>query len=187
MDQSLDTFVNSIVPDLIEELVGQVSRKLKKEYEYFNIEQQKEAKREAKIIANANHHIQNTAQNFTDEEALLSACFYNLQDDVLDTERRAARMYDRKRSICAKSIVHLKEEKEAISFTRAQEDADLLDTVIDTQQLLQRTILEHFGMSGGDDNGGPVAFDKLENRMARKNSRDISRQASKDDSEEKRR
>jgi hypothetical protein len=51
---------------------------LKKEYEYFNIEQQKEAKREKKIIDNANRHMQHTAQKFTDEKALLSAAFYNL-------------------------------------------------------------------------------------------------------------
>jgi hypothetical protein len=64
-------------------------------HQYFNIEQQKEEKREKKICKNASAHMQKTAQRFTDEEALLQACFYNLDDDVLESERRAARMYDR--------------------------------------------------------------------------------------------
>jgi len=187
MDKSLNHFVDHTVPEKIEELVGQVSRKLKKEYEYFNIEQQKEAKRETKIVLNANSHIQKTAQRFTDEEALLSACFHNLEDDVLDTERRAARMYERKRNICTKSIVELRtiirEEKEI----RQIEDADLLDTVIETQTLLQQTILEHFGMSKGTGSSGEkgqsgaIKFDKLQNRLDRIAARSESKDAAEEE------
>lgn len=181
MDKSLDNFVDHSVPDKIEELVGQVSRKLKKEYEYFNIEQQKEAKRETKIVMNANIHIQKTAQRFTDEEALLTACFYNLEDDVLDTERRTARMYERKKSICTKSILELRKVIQEENEIRQIEDADLLDTVIETQSLLQHTILEHFGMSKeeGDGSAGAagnvIKFEKLQNRLDKISARSESK------------
>ena len=170
MDRNLDIFVDKTVPDMIEELVGQVSRKLKKEYEYFSIEQQKEEKREKKICNNASSHMQTTAQRFTDEEALLSACFFNLEDDVMEAERRAARMYELKHCVFVKDVINLKEAIDNIREIRGIEDNDLLDTVIETQQLLQQTILEHFGMSEKQEGG--IKFDKLENRLARKNSRE---------------
>jgi hypothetical protein len=59
---------------------------------------------------------------------------------------------------------------------RAVEDADLLDTVIETQQLLQQTVLMHFGASSENDNlPEPPKMDKLEQRMEIANSRRGSR------------
>ena len=84
------------VPAAIEAQSGEVSRQLKKEYETFDIEKQKERNREKKFILRANEHIQNSAQRDLDEAALLSACFYNLTDDVVEHERRAARMHNRR-------------------------------------------------------------------------------------------
>ena len=56
---------------------------------------------------------------------------------------------------------------------RAQEDADLLDTVIETQGLIQKTVLEHFGANseGNDGLPDPPRFDKLEQRLSRRGSR----------------
>ena len=88
-------FANT-VPAAIEAQSGEVSRQLKKEYETFDIEKQKERNREKKFILRANEHIQNSAQRDLDEAALLSACFYNLTDDVIEHERRAARMHNRR-------------------------------------------------------------------------------------------
>ena len=44
MDASLNEFVQKTVPNNVEALIGEISRKLKTEYEYFSIEQSKEAK-----------------------------------------------------------------------------------------------------------------------------------------------
>ena len=44
LDVSLNEFVQNTVPNNIEALIGEISRKLKTEYEYFSIEQSKEAK-----------------------------------------------------------------------------------------------------------------------------------------------
>ena len=116
MEKSLNTFVHSKVPSEIETLIGEISRKLKSEYEYFSIEQSKEEKREKKICRYASMHMQGTAQRFTDEEALLNACFYNLEDDVMDAERRAGRMYDRKRTKSTNEIIVLKEKLEKVRY-----------------------------------------------------------------------
>jgi hypothetical protein len=59
--------------------------------------------RESKFIQKASQHKQHTAQRFTDEDALLAACFYNLEEDIVTHERRAARMHLR-RSVC---VLHL--------------------------------------------------------------------------------
>jgi hypothetical protein len=56
--------------------------------------------REKKFIAKANNHIQNTAQKFTDEAALLKACFFNLEEDIVYHERRSSRMHLRRLGIC---------------------------------------------------------------------------------------
>jgi len=45
MEKELNIFVNEIVPANIERQSGEVSRRLKKQYEYFDIEKQKEMKR----------------------------------------------------------------------------------------------------------------------------------------------
>ena len=44
-EEDLDVFVNVIVPDAIDKQSGEISRQLKKAYETFDIESQKEAKR----------------------------------------------------------------------------------------------------------------------------------------------
>jgi hypothetical protein len=66
-------------------------------YIYINIclyiGQQKERIREQKFVNNASTHIQKIAQQFLDEEALTMSCFANLEDDVVQHERRAVRMH----------------------------------------------------------------------------------------------
>lgn len=44
----------------------------------------------------ASEHQQNTAQRFNDENALMAACFYTLEEDVVEHEQRAARMFLRR-------------------------------------------------------------------------------------------
>ena len=163
MDSSLDKFVNKTVPSNIEALIGEISRKLQTEYEYFSIEQSKEERRESKIVRNASMHMQATAQHFTDEHAFLESCFHNLYDDVADSERRSARLYEHRRSLAVKDILEIKAEIDEMCSIRVSEDNEVLDTVIETQGLLQETVLEHFG-SGGIQ-APKKKFDKLEKRM----------------------
>jgi hypothetical protein len=174
IDKGVDDYFQYTVPDAIEQQTGIIAKKLKKQYEAFNIEQQKEKKRELKFVSKANHHIQTTAQKFTDEAALAKACFYTLEDDVVETERRAARMHLRRwdesvtaiiagRNVIAKEVVE-----------REREDVDLLDCVIETQQLLQRTVLENFGVDPSDaplPKRGPKLRARLEKAASRRNSR----------------
>ena len=58
----------------------------------------------------------------------------------------------------------LKAAIDEMCSTRQSEDNEVLDTVIETQGLLQQTVLEHFGTRGLE--APPTKkFNKLENRM----------------------
>ena len=175
IDKGVDKYYYETVPHAIEMQTGIVSRMLKKEYETFAIEQQKEKKREIKFVNKANNHIQRTAQRFTDEEALLNACFHSVDDDVIEVERRAARMYLRRWD---ENMSVVKEAREVIKdeeIEREREDVDLLDTVIETQQILQKMVLEHFGADPNDE-PIPKRGPKLQRRLSKLRSRRQSRQ-----------
>jgi hypothetical protein len=133
-------YFSTTVPAAIEAQSGEVSRQLKKEYETFDIEKQKERNREKKFILRGNAHIQTTAQKHLDEGALMSACFYNLTDDVIEHERRAARMHNRRWDLEVQSVIALRDILIEECRVRTQEDMDVLDTILDTQQRLQVTV-----------------------------------------------
>ena len=168
----VDVFVGDTVPAAIERQSGEVSRRLKKAYEAFDIEKQKEAKREAKFVNNANAYIQKTAQRFADEAALMTANLHTLYDDVIEVERRGCRMHQRRHEAAVNHIVELKAVVAKERELRRVEDVELLDCVIDTQGLLQKTVLEHFG-SQAESNAAAsdVKFGKLHARMAKGEAR----------------
>ena len=170
IETNKDVFLKETVPAAIEQQSGEVSRRLKKEYETFDIEKQKERKRELKIVTNANEHIRLTAQKFTDEEALMAACFSSLEDDIVETERRSARMAQYHWGNALKDIAVLQAKVREEGRLRTAEDVDLLDTVIETQKLLQVTVIEHFG-SGKEEPPEERKFPKLEEKMRRLSSR----------------
>jgi hypothetical protein len=163
-----DHFVKVIVPAAIEKQSGEVSRQLKKAYETFDIEQQKEAKREKKFVNRASEHFQHTAQRFNDENALMKSCFYTLEEDIVETERRAARMYHRRWDSSIHAIVELNASTAQEAKIREEEDIDVLSTVVETQGLLQKVVLEHFGDTEGKEF---PKMNKLEKRMNKKNAK----------------
>lgn len=172
--KGVDVFVDETVPENIEKQSGQVSRSLKKAFESFNIEQQKERNREVKFVNNCNHLIQTTAQKFADEDAMMTASLYILEDDVVENERRAARMHYRRHDGAVNEIVKIRAVIDKERTLRGEEDADLLDTVIETQGLIQKTVLEHFGANSESEGGllpQPPTFERLEERMSRRGSR----------------
>ena len=81
---------------------------MKKAYEAFNIEQQKERNREVKFVNGCNELIQVTSQKFTDEDAMMTANLYTLEEDVIENERRAARMHYRRHDLAVKEIVDVR-------------------------------------------------------------------------------
>lgn len=172
IESNVDIFVKEIVPANIERQSGEVSRRLKKAYEAFDIEQQKERNRETKFVNSCNDYIQRTAQSFADELATMTANLYTLEDDVIENERRAARMHFRRHDQSVADINSIRKVVRKEKKIRAVEDADLLDTVIETQQLLQRTVIEHFGAaSEGENLPEPPVLNKLNARMDGINSR----------------
>ena len=95
---------------------------------------------ELKFVKKTNQHIQLCAQRLTDEDALTAACFYNLEDDVIETERRSIRMHLLRWNGGVKNVISVKEVLQSESDLRLVEDSILLDTVIESQQLLQHTV-----------------------------------------------
>lgn len=87
--------------------------------------------------------MQNTAQRFDDENALMSSCFYNLEDDIYEYERHAARLHLIRNAAAFEAIAHLNAVSEVETKVRAAEDVEVLDTVIETQGLLQQTVSVH--------------------------------------------
>ena len=97
--------------------------------------------RETKIVSRANAHLQSTAQRFNDEGALTQACFATLLEDVVDHESRAAKTCDRHMESAVESFVSIRSTFEDEIETRKSQDVTLLETVLQTQQLLQKTVL----------------------------------------------
>ena len=96
--------------------------------------------RENKFVIKASEHIQRTAQKFTDEDALMTACFHTLTDDVVEHERRAARMHLYRWDKCDIADQELRHDLDIEGGIRTEEDVELLDTIVETQQLLQKTV-----------------------------------------------
>lgn len=99
----------------------------------------------------------------------MDSCFYNLEDEVIEAERRAARMHLRRLVNATNDIIEINDVVKVTAKTREAEDLDVLDTVIETQQLLQKNVLMHFGKDPepSESNG---QFPKLSKRMAKKSS-----------------
>jgi hypothetical protein len=95
---------------------------------------------ETKIVDKASQHMQNTAQRFDDENALMSSCFFNLEDDIYEYDRHAARLHLIRNAAAIEAVARLNSVSDAETKLRAAEDVEVLDTVIETQGLLQQTV-----------------------------------------------
>jgi len=182
IEENKDFFVKETVPATIEKQSGEVSRQLKKAYEAFDISKQKEMNREKKLVFKANSHIQYTAQRFEDENKIMTATFFNLEDDIVENERRSARIALHQWDKAMTSVKELRDVNEKERDVREIEDTDLLDTVIETQQLLQETILEHFGTISESKEKD---YSKLNKRMAKINKKNSKKEKEDDENENK--
>jgi hypothetical protein len=96
--------------------------------------------RETKLVNRAVKHIQKTAQKLEDEDAFLSSTFNQLADDISEYERRAARSHLALNDTCIENTIQLQEVAKKENEVRQEEDVLVLDTVIETQKLLQQTV-----------------------------------------------
>ena len=69
-EEKVREFVEEIVPQRMDETAGEFRRRVAKDKETFEIEQQKEARREGKLVKGAGEHFQDTSQGMVDERAL---------------------------------------------------------------------------------------------------------------------
>jgi hypothetical protein len=81
--------------------------------------------------------VQKTAQSFLDEDAFLSSTFFTLENDVVEHERRTARTFAIQNETAIQNAVELHNHADIEDMNRQAEDVIVLDTVIETQQLLQ--------------------------------------------------
>jgi hypothetical protein len=84
--------------------------------------------------------MQATSQRFCDEEALISACFSTLEEDVREHDQREVRQHDRRLLDAAVDARKIRDKIDAECALRSVEDNDILDSVMDTQKLLQQTV-----------------------------------------------
>ena len=70
----------------------------------------------------------------------MSSCFFNLEDDIMEYERHAARLHLIRNAAAIEAVAHLNAVSEVEAKTRSTEDVEVLDTVIETQGLLQQTV-----------------------------------------------
>ena len=91
-------------------------------------------------MRNSNEHIQATAQHLADEDSLTIATFSNLLDETIEYERRSSRMNLHRYSNTVQSVSELKKELEREANSRLKSDSVLLDTIIDSQRMLQQTV-----------------------------------------------
>ena len=116
----------------------------------------------------------------------MDSCFFNLEDEVTEHERRAVRMHLRRLANATNDIKEINDVLRQENTTREAEDLDVLDTVIETQGLLQKNIITTFGKE--TDVGGGMQqqldnnnFKKLNKRMSKKSSSKSSSGAGKKD------
>jgi vacuolar-type H+-ATPase catalytic subunit A/Vma1 len=140
-------------------------------------------------------HFQKTAQRFEDEDGFSSSTFFNLENDIISHERTSARMTLIRNARAIATVSDLMEISTTEAKARESEDIIVLDTVIETQHLLQETVcdchflkpyiyrsnrylflfmqvLMHFGTKAEET----LTFDKLENRMAQIEERKAAKQ-----------
>ena len=91
-------------------------------------------------MKNSNEHIQETAQHLAHEDSLTMACFSNLLDETIEYERRSSRMHSHRYSNAVKNVLQLKNDLEIEANSRLRADSVLLDTIIESQRMLQQTV-----------------------------------------------
>lgn len=96
--------------------------------------------RENKLILRAGQHIQKTSQRFEDESAFLSSSFFTVEDDIIEYERREARRLLIREANAIKKRNALKSVLDKEIDERVSEDKEVLDTVLETQNLLQQMV-----------------------------------------------
>jgi hypothetical protein len=106
--------------------------------------------RDKKLVTRVNKYWKNTSQRLTDENALQDASFFNLEDDVIESYRPYSRMLPYHIDHATASILQLRNVLKSMIIRRRDEDLDVLDTVIETQQLLQQIVILHFGLENDE-------------------------------------
>jgi hypothetical protein len=96
--------------------------------------------RETKLVKRAARHFQKTAQRFEDEDGFISSCFHNIESDVVTHERISARMHLIRNTTAILSISKLQDIAHEEAKQRENEDIIVLDTVFETQNLLQQMV-----------------------------------------------
>lgn len=104
--------------------------------------------RESKLVQRASKHIQKSAQRFLDEQAFVSSSFFLLEDDIVEYERRAARSHLAQNDRAIQHAEELESISEEEALSRKDEDVVVLDTVIETQQVLQQMVRLIFSSIG---------------------------------------
>ena len=117
-----------------------MERDLRKSRDVFEIEKLKCIQRQTLFTDSASDHINATAQSMVDENAIFASQMYLIEAEIITDERRQSMkdMLQYKSSV--ESILLARKALEEEEKSRAAEDSELLDAMVETQTFLQASV-----------------------------------------------
>lgn len=89
----------------------------------------------------ASDHIGRTLQRFHDESALFSSSMFTIEDSAAQDERQEEMAALQRHVTTANDIMSARKEIDDETIAREAEDKVILDSILETQHLLQITVI----------------------------------------------
>ena len=118
----------------------QVERDLRKSRDVFEIEKLKCIQRQTLFTDSASDHINVTAQSMVDENAIFASQMYLIEAEIITDERRQSMKDILQYKSSVESILLARKALEEEEKSRAAEDSELLDAMVETQTFLQASV-----------------------------------------------
>ena len=139
-----DHFVNTTVPETIENQSGRVTRHLLKSQETFEIDNTKLINRERKIVQRFEDHTTMVKKGLKQQESKRRKCFVLLEHDINANTRQADRREEKfQRGVNAR-IKQVMDMESGLSGVRKQTDADILAATKSAMERIQKIILDNW-------------------------------------------
>lgn len=146
-DSAFKTFAAATVPTILEQLQGDITRRLDKSYETFDVENAKSRKREKKAQSTLESTERRTMAAFSVEQSRRVAKFQEHEEAAHSTMRVDNRAAERTECSQLATLVSLQLQLQQERSVREAEDLAILDKLAASFHQLQTSILESLGDS----------------------------------------
>ena len=151
MNGHFRTFVDITVPDIIEKLQGNVTRKLKKSHETFDIDNAKLMKREKRIVDRFDLHTKTTKKAFDIETKKRLEKFLSMHEEMQEVMRVDDRVVEMCHGNSMRTVQTLQKELKTELQVREEEDMEILEKLATAMSKLQSSILNNFGSEANNE------------------------------------